>query len=153
MDTSPPPPANLLRTWGLWAVCTGALALVLVCAQIAGPALEPNPSAATQIGEIAGEIKRSAWRSFFGIAQPEPEVIPLTYKDWLPLAGPVIGAIAIVLSVISGVRGENRRFATYGTGLAVSAIVFHFFWWVALLIVGGLVLVAIIENIGDIFSF
>lgn len=77
----------------------------------------------------------------------------MTYKDWLPLAGPVIGAIAIVLSVISGVRGENRRFATYGTGLAVSAIVFHFFWWVALLIVGGLVLVAIIENIGDIFSF
>jgi hypothetical protein len=146
-------PPNVFRTWGLWAVVTGTLALILVFAQIFGPTLEPTASVGTQIGEIAGDMRRAAWRSFFGLAQPEPEIVPVTYKDWLPLAAPVLGGIAIILSVISGVRGENRRFATYGTGLAVSAITFHFFWWVAVLIVGAMLLISIIENIGDIFSF
>lgn len=145
--------AKLLKSWGFWGVMTGALALVLVLFQIFGPALEPAPSAATQVGEIAGEIKRAAWRSFLGLPKPEPEPVAVTYRSYLPLAGPILTTIAIVLSLISLVLRENRRLAAYGTSLGVGAIVAHFFWWALLVIAGVLLLVAIIENIGDIFSF
>ena len=130
---------------------TGALALCLVLVQIVGPTLEPQPSAAAQIGEIAGEIRRSAWRSFLGLPAPEPEPVPSS--NYLALAGPILGILAIVLSVISGVLRENWRYPAYGAGLGVAAIVFQYFWLLAVLVAGVLLLVAIIENIGDIFSF
>ena len=147
--TSPTP----FRKVGFWAVLTGAAALVLVFVQIVGPTLEPSPSVATQIGEIAGEIKRSAWRTFLGLPAPEPQVQAVPVWNYLALAAPVLGIAAVVLSVISGVLRENWRYPVYGTSLGAAAIVFHFFWWVALLVAGVILLVTIIENIGDIFSF
>ncbi len=144
---------SFITTWGFWAVLTGALALILVFAQMVGPAFEPKPSTATQIGEIAGEIKRSAWRTFLGLPKPEPEAAPFSIWPYLAMAAPILGTVAVVLSVISGVLRENWRFSVYGTSFGVAAIVFHFFWWVALLVAGVVLLVTIIENIGDIFSF
>jgi len=149
----PVTPAPLIQVWGFWALILGALGIIAVFIPIAGPSFEPTPSIGTQIGEVAGEIKRAAWRSFFGMAQPAPEVAEVTWKDWLPLAGPVLGAIAVVLAVISGIRGEDRRFFGYGLGLGATAILFQFIWMVALLIVGVMLLIAILHNIGDIFSF
>ena len=142
-----------LRRWGFWAVIFGATALVLVFIQVFGPMLEPAPSVGTQIGEIAGEIKRSAWRSFFGLSNDNANPEPVSAMNYLTLAAPILGVVAIVLSLISGVLRENWRYAVYGTGLGASAIVFHFFWWMALLLAGTLILIAIIENIGEIFSF
>lgn len=142
-----------LRRWGFWAVMVGATALVLVFIQIFGPTLEPKPSAGVQIGEIAGEIKRSAWRSFFGLSNETATPEPVSATNYLALAAPVLGVIAIVLSLISGVLRENWRYPVYATGLGASAILFHFFWWMALLVAGVLLLAVIIENIGDIFSF
>ena len=127
--------------------------MLLVFVQIGGPMFETRPSAATQIGEIAGEIKRSAWRSFFGLPTPEAETRSVPVWSYVAMATPVMGIVAIVLSLISGVLRENWRYPTYGTGLGVAAIVFHYLWWVALLVAGMFLLVAIIENIGDIFSF
>lgn len=144
---------TLARCWGFWAVLTGALALVLVLMQIVGPSFEVKPSAATQIGEIAGEIKRSAWRSFLGLPKPELTPAPVSAWTYVAVAAPVLSVIAILLSIVSGMLGENRRYAVYGTGFGVAAIVFHFIWWLALLVVGLVLLVSILENIGDIFSF
>ena len=143
---------NPFQTWGLWAVITGATALMLVFLQIGGPMLEPQPSVGTQIGEIAGDIRRSAWRSFFGIETPVAEPEPVGVWPYVALAAPVLGIVAIVLSLISAVRRENWHYPFYGVGLGTAAIVFHFFWWVAALMAGVFLLVAIIENMGDIFG-
>lgn len=140
------------RKWGLWAVLAGALALSMVFVQIVGPMFEPKPSASAQIGEIAGEIKRSAWRAFLGLQPAQPEVRPVSVWTKLGLVAPILGIVAVVLSVISGVLRENWRYSVYGICLGATAIVFQFFWWVALLVVAVMLLVAIIENIGDIFS-
>lgn len=120
----------ILRQWGFWAVIAGAAALVLVFAQIVGPSFEAKPSTAVQIGEIAGEIKRSAWRSFFGLANEPPAAAPVSLWTYVAFAGPILGVFAIVLSLVSGILRENRRFSVYGTGMGIAAIVFHFFWWV-----------------------
>lgn len=153
MQDPPSSPPHVVKTWGLWAVVLGALSLALVFVQIAAPMLEPKPSAASQIGEIAGEMSRAAWRSFLGFeaeAQPEPVANP--YALYGAMVAPVLGVVAIVLALFSGLKGENRRFAVYGTGLGATAVVFHFFWWVALLFAGVLLLVAIIENLGSFFT-
>ncbi|KEP70282.1 hypothetical protein DL1_18910 [Thioclava dalianensis] len=143
----------LARSWGMWAVLTGALALVLVFVQIVGPSFEAKPSAATQIGEMAGEMKRAAWRSLLGLPRPEQVPAPVSGWAYVALAAPIMGVIAIVLSMVSGVLRENWRYAIYGAGFGAAAIVFHFVWWLALLVAGMVLLVSIIENIGDIFSF
>lgn len=143
-----------LRNWGPWAVAVGALALTLVFAQIAIPMTEPQPSAAQQIGEAAGEIRRSAWRSFLGISKPAPDpvVAPNRTLVYLGLVAPVLGIVAVVLALVSGLRRENWRYAAYGVTLGGSAIVFQFVWWLALVVLCVMLLVAIIENMGDIFG-
>jgi hypothetical protein len=143
---------NPFGAWGFWGVLAGALALVLVFLQIAGPSLEPQPSVGNQIGEIAGDIARSAWQSFRGEYIPEPE--PAEVSKWvvLGLAAPVLGVIAIVLSLISAVRRENWHYPFYGVGLGAAAIAFHFVWWLVLLFAGVMIIVAILENIGSIFD-
>ena len=152
-DIAPQSVSDLLRHWGLWAVLAGGFALILVFLQIVVPTLEPKPSTATQIGEIAGEIRRSAWRALLGLPRPEPEIIATPISSYFALVAPVFGVCAIVLSVISGLLRENRRYAVYGASLGVSAIVFQYLWWLALLIAAVVLLVSIIGNIGDIFSF
>ena len=151
-QTTPPLP-NPLRTWGLWAVGLAALSLGLVFYQIFAPMMEPKPSAGTQIGQIAGDMSRAAWRSFFGLEAEVAEPEAVSSFAYLAVAAPIMGVVAIVLSLISGIRGENYHFAMYGTGMGAAAILFHFFWWVALLICGVMLLIAIIENLGSIFSF
>lgn len=145
--------SKFLKTWGFWAVITGAVAMLLVFVQIAGPSFEAKPSIGTQIGEIAGDMSRSAWRSFFGLPAPAPEPAGFSLYQFTGIAVPVLGVLGIVLSVISGVKKENWHYPVYGTFLGAGAIVFHLFWWVALLVLGVILLVSIIENIGDIFSF
>ncbi len=144
---------QVINKWGFWALLTGSLALILAFAQIVGPMFEPQPSVGAQIGEIAGEIKRSAWKAFLGLPQAAPEQAATSLWVYMAVAAPVLAVIAIVLSVLSGILRENWRFAAYGTSLGVAAITVQFLWWMALLIAGAMVLVAIIQNIGDIFSF
>lgn len=144
---------NPFRHWGMWGVMFGGLALVLVFVQIVGPSFEPKPSVGQQVGEIAGEIKRSAWRTFLGLPKPETPVVSASVWDYLALITPVLGVLAIVLSLVSAVRRENWRYPAYALGLGTSAIVFQFVWWVVLVVVGVMLLVAVMENLGDIFSF
>lgn len=93
----------------------------------------------------------------------------------MPLQGPQIskqmgfgavltGAVALCL-VLSQSAGRclepNRLLAPKlvkqqvrsNSPRGVAAVVFHFFRWVAILVAGVVLLVTIIENIGDIFSF
>ncbi|MEL7026245.1 MAG: hypothetical protein AAGO57_03305 [Pseudomonadota bacterium] len=141
-----------LNKWGFWGVIAGAVGLLTVFIQIGLPMMEPQPSVGTQIGEIAGDIRRAAWDSFLGRETAAPEPVAPKLTDYLIYVAPLLGILAVVLSLISGIRGENKRFALYGGSLGAAAIVFHFFWWAMLLVLGTLLLISIIENIGDIFG-
>ena len=154
-DPAPLDPQNPIHTWGLWAVISGAVSLILVFVFIVQPFAEPAPPVGTQIGEIAGDMTRSAWRSFLGLEREVVAVEPPTtsLNDILAIAAPALGALAIVLAMISGIKREDRRYVVYGTGFGVSAILSFYLWWVALLICGVMLLIAIIENPASFFSF
>ncbi len=146
---------RIVRRWGFWSVLLGGVGLILTFYHIFGISNEPTPSAGQQIGEIAGEIRRAAWRSFLGLGPESAEPVapePRDFRDLAGFAAPVLGVIALVLALISGLRRENWRYATYGAGLGVASILFVYIWWMALLFVGAMLLIAILENIGDIFG-
>ncbi len=151
-DASTGPAPHPFYTFGLWAVLTGGLALIAVFVHMTAPMMEPSPSAASQIGEIAGEIRRSAWASFLGEPDPAPVDEPSAWWLYLAVVGPALGVVALLLSLVSGLKRENWRYPAYGAGLGTAAIIFQFVWMVAVLIAGVVLLVAIIENIGDIFG-
>ena len=63
---TPQPPTPLapspFRHVGFWALVAAALGLLIVLIGIGLPMMDPKPSVGTQIGEIAGEMRRAAWR-------------------------------------------------------------------------------------------
>ncbi len=143
---------QVLNKWGFWGVLAGGAGLMAVFIQIGLPMMEPSPSVGTQIGEIAGDIRRAAWDSFLGREPAAPEPVQPKLTDYLIYAAPALGILAVILSLISGVRGENWRFPLYAGGLGGAAILFHFFWWAMLLVLGMILLISIVQNIGDIFG-
>lgn len=147
-DASP----QVFKKWGFWGAAAGAAGLLMVFVQIGAPMMEPQPSVGTQIGEIAGDISRAAWDRFLGRETAALEPAAPKLVDYLVYAAPVLGVLAIILSMISGLRGENWRFSYYAAGLGAAALVFHFFWWAMLMVLGVMLLISIIENIGDIFG-
>ncbi|MEM9972936.1 MAG: hypothetical protein AAF771_02060 [Pseudomonadota bacterium] len=151
---NPPPPKTIWGNWGIYAVLSGALGLALVFLEIWLQMNTPQAPVTQQIGEMAGEIRRTAWRGFLGLP-PEPaapaETIPF-WRQYLPLAGPVLGIVAVVLSLISALRHEDRRFTAYALGLGTSAIVFQAFWWVLLVVAGVFLLISILQNMDGIFG-
>ena len=156
-DQSAPNRPILPRHWGLWAIICGALAMVLIFVQFSLLSSNESVPIGEQIGQIAGDIKRSAWQSFFGLTPeaPEPTPVPFSLRAFevLFIATPIIAGIAIVLAAISLSCHENWRFGFYGMSLGIGAILFQYFWWMAMLICAMVLLVKVIENIGDIFSF
>ena len=153
-----PGPRRRLASWGLWAMIVGALACVLffVQFQLLTQSSEEAVPIGQAIGEIAGEIRRSAWRSFLGLPAPEPEVVaPPPGRDWidiLMLATPILGGIAIALSAISLAMRENWRFGFYGILLGGGAMLMQYLWWMAALILVFVLLFKILENMDGIFG-
>ncbi len=138
--------------WGYVSIALGALALLLAMVHIFGGPFAPQPSIGTTIGEIAGDMRAAALRSLRGDAQPAPQPVGWDIDRVLLLAAPLLGAAAIVMAVVSALARDGWRLPTYGAALGVAAIVFQLIWWVAALFAGVLLLVAIIENVGDILG-
>ncbi|TNF60542.1 MAG: hypothetical protein EP307_08410 [Rhodobacteraceae bacterium] len=145
---------SVFSTWGFWAILSGGVGVLLFFAQIHVINSAEAPSIGQQIGEIAGDIRRSAWRSFLGLPAPQAEPVPQS-PDWvaiLAIAAPVFGVLAVILAGVSMKLHENWRVALLGAGLGFSAILFQFMLIMALLIVGCMILVAIISNMDGIFG-
>lgn len=138
--------------WGHVAIGTGALALALAMLHIFGGPFAPQPSVGTTVGEIAGDMRAAALRALNGEPQPAPVPRGWDIDRILMLAAPLLGVLAIVLSMIAALRRERLRLAGYGAALGVGAIVFQLIWWIAALIAGVILLVAIIENVDGILG-
>lgn len=151
-QTAPPSLLPLMRNFGAWAAMAGGLALVLVFVQIALPMMHPQPSAPTQIGEMAGEMARAAWRSFRDLPPPQPDLVETGSGAALFVVIPILGVLALLLAAISSYRREAGRLAIYGAGLGAAAILAHFVLWLALAILGMMLLIAIVQNLGDFFD-
>lgn len=146
-------PATSFRSWGVWAALVGAAALAMAFAQMAAPMMEPGPPLGVQIGEIVGDIKRSALRSFIGMPPAEPEPSQTPHWVFWGLAATLSGIAAILLSLASALRGEDLRLQVYGVSLGASALLVQMVWWVALLVLGMLLLLVVARALGAVSPF
>ncbi|SEN94599.1 hypothetical protein [Palleronia pelagia] len=144
-------PAGDMRL-GMLAVLMGATALLVAMIHIFGGPFAPQQPVGVSIGEIAGDIRASAWRAVTGAPQPAPVPRGWDIDRVLGLAGPVIGALAVGLAAISVSRRGSTRLAAMATGLGLSAITFQFIWWLAVLMACVALLISIVEAVGDIFG-
>ncbi|WP_135502256.1 hypothetical protein [Roseovarius aestuariivivens] len=138
--------------WGLAGFVAGAVALVIVVLQISAVFAEPPGNPGTAIGEIAAEIKKSAVRSLLGQPQPEPEVEPWNIMDYLSFAAPILAGLAAIAGAVGLFRRETPQLPVIAIGFGAGAFVMQYAFWLALLIGGICILVAILNNIGDIFG-
>lgn len=138
--------------WGYVSVALGALGLVLAMVHIFGGPFTPQPSIGTTIGDIAGDMRAAVLRAVRGEPQPAPQPVGWDIDRVLLLAAPLLGAAALVMAVVSAIARDGWRLPTYGAVLGLAAIVFQLFWWVAVLFAGAILLVAIIENLGEILG-
>ncbi|WP_170755165.1 hypothetical protein [Ruegeria lacuscaerulensis] len=130
----------------------GALALFAALFVFwAGP-FAPQQSTGVSLGELAAEIGKSTLRSAAGLEQPEPVARSRDLDDFLQIGVAMLGALAIVVSVIGLLRHERRRPAIAGTVIGVGAILFQFFAMAFFAFLGVLVIMALLNSFSDMFS-
>ena len=149
MDTDPKKMPFSIAAIGLGGI--GLFIALLV--MYAGP-FAPQQDIGTTIGEIAGNIRAAAWRSFFGLEQPESTIVQ---RAWdidriLMTAAPAAGVLGVIMAITAYIRQEPKRIATYGMALSVCAVFVQVLFIVLMIVAGVLLLMSIIENLDSIFG-
>ncbi len=149
MDTDPKKMPFSIAAIGLGGI--GIFIALLV--MYAGP-FAPQQDIGTTIGEIAGNMRAAAWRSFFGLEQPESTIVQ---RAWdidriLMTIAPAAGVLGVIMAITAYIRREPKRIATYGMALSVCAVFVQVLFIVLMIVAGVLLLMSIIENLDSIFG-
>ena len=147
-ETAPAPAPAPSPIAGWFAFALGAASLILVLVHFWSGPFAPQQSTGVSIGELAGEIKDSAIRSLKGEEQPAPVAAPWDIDRVLKAVAAVLTGGAVILGLVSILRHEPYRIGTYGAALGIGAILFQLFTWTIMAIIGGLIIIAIVESLG-----
>jgi hypothetical protein len=139
--------------WGLTGVIAGLIAVALVTLSLSSIFAEPQPSMATQIGEMAAEIRKSAMRSMMGTEEPVPETSAMTVAMIVTIAIPVLAGGAALCGAIGLFRREPRSLPLLALGFGTGAFLMQYLFWMALFIGGVVLMVAILNNLDSILDF
>ncbi len=140
------------HSFGISAMLIATLALFISVTHLTvGPFEKQKPIEQT-IAETAVKIKEAAKRAVTG--EPEPKAITQESRFNLDtittISALACAAAAMLLAIIALVRREERSLAFIGFSLGAGVLLMAWLQWIALLICGAIILVAIIKNLGDI---
>ena len=138
---------------GLIGFIFGTLAFICAAYLVSIQFAPSDQSIGSAIGQIAGDIKTAARAAISGEAEPAAPVAP----NWdltaiLAFIIPALSTLAILLGGFSLFRKEPRQLPMWSIGLGISAVLFQFAFWLAMVICGTLLLMSVLNNIGDIFA-
>lgn len=146
-ETSLPRPVS-----GYLGIVFGAAALLLVMTHFwAGP-FAPQQRATVSIGELAAEIRKSAKRRLADAPRQERKTRPWNVDRTLKVVASLLAGLALILGLVGFVRKEAWRPAIGAATLGGATIAFQLFTWVILAVIGTMIIVAILANIGDIIG-
>ena len=136
------------------SIALGAIGLLVALLVVYAGPFAPQPDIGTTIGEIAGNMRAAAWRSFFGLEQPDSTVVQ---RAWdidriLMTAAPVAGVLGIVMAIIGYIRKEPKRIAGYGIAMSIAAIFVQVVLIIVFIIAGVMLLIGIMQNMDSIFG-
>jgi hypothetical protein len=132
--------------WGAASVVFGAAALIVTSLVIFAGPFAPQQSVGTSIGQIIGEISLSAMKTVRGEALPPPQAAVWDIDRILIVTGPALAVLGFITAIFAAFRDSKSRLPIYGATFGVAAIIIQFLWWLAIIIIGGLLLISIIEN-------
>ena len=140
-------------TFGMAGFILGAVALVLVLVQFFGGPFAPTPSIGETIGQIAADMRMSAWNKLSGSGDA-PVAVAATWDidRYMIVGSMVLAVLALVLGVAGYIREEARRPVKAALSFGVAAIVFQFFATALLMIVGVILLIGIMANLNEIIG-
>ena len=139
--------------FGLIGFLLGVVALGIVVVQVSALFSEPEQSAAATIGEIAAEIRDSAKRALAGEPRPAPEPEPAgSAMELMALVPYVLAGLAVMMGGVGLYRSEPKPLSFLAISFGVGAFVMYYAMWMAIMICGVVLLVAIIQNIGEILG-
>lgn len=136
------------------AIALGGIGLLTALLVVYAGPFAPQQDIGTTIGEIAGNIRAEAWRSFLGLEKPESTTLQ---RAWdidriLMTLAPVAGVLGVLMAIVAYIRREPKRVATCGMALSVAAIFVQVLLIAVMIIAGVMLLIAIIENMDSIFG-
>lgn len=138
--------------FGYAAIILGLCALTMTVVHFFGGPFAPQQSAGVSLGELTAEIAQSAKRSVLGQPQPAPATRPWDTDRIVDVAAPVLAVFALALAVFAYVQHEPRRLVVSGIALGSGALLFQFFAWYALALIGVLLIYAMMDSLGEFFS-
>lgn len=136
------------------AIALGGLGLfIALLVMFAGP-FAPQPDIGSTMGEIAGNMRAAAWRSFFGLEQPDTTIVQRTWDidRILMVAAPAAGVLGILMAITAYIRREPKRVAGYGMALSVCAVFVQVLLIIVMIIAGVMLLIGILQNMDSIFG-
>lgn len=136
------------------AIGLGGIGLFIALLVVYAGPFAPQQDVGTAIGEVAGNIRAAAWRSFLGLEQPESTIVQ---RAWdidriLMTTAPAAGVLGVIMAITAYIRREPKRIASYGLALSVCAIFVQVFLIVLMIVAGVMLLIGIMENMGSIFG-
>ena len=116
----------------------GAAALAIAMIVLTVGPFNPQQPASSGVAESAGDVLKSIWRDFRGQPQPaaEPVAQGMDVDATLAIALTVLGVGAIVAGILSRIAREPRVAGRGAIWIGIGALVFKFFTWTVLMVVG-----------------
>ena len=130
----------------------GALALILVLVQFSAGPFAPRQSSGVSIGEVAADIREAAKRKLTGQPAPPPVAAPWDVDRVMKLGAMVLAGVAVIVGAIALLRQEPSPLAITSITFGASAVLMQFLIWLALLVVGMVIILAIIKNMDGILG-
>ncbi|MEL6267422.1 MAG: hypothetical protein AAFR52_17540 [Pseudomonadota bacterium] len=129
----------------------GAIGLMLVMVHFwAGP-FAPQPALEDVIADTAVGIRAAAERAMSG-APAAVEARAYDIDDILRIVGPVLAGTALIASLAAFATGAPWRLAAGGVVLGGTAILFQVVTWIAMVVIGVLLMGYILSNITEILG-
>ena len=152
MNAQAETPDTRSNSFGLLAMVLAAIGLVVAVAQLSLGPFETKPTIERSIAETAVAIKDAAKRVVKGEKEPEPVVAKsgMDIDKIVGIAVIVFAAAGMVMAVVALFRREVQAPAYVGFSLGAGVLLMAWLQWIALIICGAIILVAIINNLGDI---
>lgn len=140
---------------GILAMAIAAIALMIGVAHLnLGPVHETKPIEQS-IAETAAKIKEAAKRAVTGEPAPSAPAKPDTGINWDTLIQILVyglAGLAMLVSLVALLRHEQRMPAMMGFSLGAGVLILAWLQWVALVICGAIIIVAILNNLDSILS-
>lgn len=131
----------------------GAISLTMGLVHFwAGP-FAPQKPVETSVAEAAVEIRDAAIRAMKGEEPPPPARAEWNIDRTIETATASFGGLAITLAMLGFVAREPLRNVAGAIVLGGGAIAFQLFTWLALALIGAILIGALLISFGDFFDF